>query len=70
MWELYWNDFKNNIGMRPQLCSADNCQTQQNLKDWITREIENVKTKKDKLFHSWVQAPSEFNKDLYKRQRK
>ena len=55
--------------MRPQLCFADNCQSQHNLNDWITREIKNVIAKRDKFFHLWVQAPREINKDLYRRQR-
>ena len=66
LWELFWNDFKNNIGMRPQLCSSDKCQILRKLKDWITRESKNVKTKRDKRFDLWVQAPSEMNKNPYK----
>ena len=56
--------------MRPQLCFVDNCQSQQNLNDWITREIKNVTAKRDKFFHLWVQAPSEIKNDLYRRQKK
>ena len=35
----------------------------------ITNEIRNAITKRDKLFHQWVQSPNEINRDLYKRQR-
>ena len=42
---------------------------QHNSNDWITNEIRNAITKKDKLFHQWVQSPNEINRDLYKRQR-
>ena len=52
--------------MRPQLCSADNCQFLHKLNDWITREIKNVKTRREKRFDLWVQAPSEMNKNPYK----
>ena len=68
--ENFWVDFEINIGMRPQPCSADNCQTQHNSNDWITKEIKKVITKRDKFFHLWVQAPSEIKSDLYRRQKK
>ena len=53
---MYWKDFKNNIGMRPHKCSADNCQIHHNLQDWIAKEIKNVKTKGDKVSHLWAQS--------------
>ena len=42
---------------------------QHNSHDWITHEIRNAITKRDKLFHQWVQSPNEIDRDLYNRQR-
>ena len=41
---------------------------QHNSNDCITKEIKNA-IKRNKLFHLWLQSPSEVNKDLNKRQR-
>ena len=42
--------------------------SQPNSSDWIMNENKNASMERDKLFHLWVQSPSEIKKNLYNRQ--